>query len=106
MEETVDSAPAAEPDEPAPAGPLEGRGPVTEVYDRKEVYLRPDQAEALAALERALRRRRPRGVGERLTANTLVRVAVDLLLDRQDRLAGYTEADLRASVGLGGRLGR
>ena len=42
---------------------------------------------------------RPRhGAGERITDNTLIRVAIDLLLQQRDHLAGVTEADLSASV--------
>lgn len=101
LETTRHEAPAeTEPFEVAPEDGVEDRGPVTAVYDRKEVYLRPDQLEELLVLERRLRRQRPRGVGERLTANSLIRVAVDLLLDRQDRLSGWSEAQLRESVGL------
>ena len=66
---------------------------------RKEARLRDDQVEALAALRRrVLRQRRDRT--EPITDNTLLRVAVDLLLTRQADLAGDTEDDLRASLGL------
>ena len=39
-----------------------------------------------------------RGGGERITENTLVRVAVDLLLERADALNGGTEAELLRSL--------
>jgi hypothetical protein len=61
------------------------------------------QAARLTELTRALNDRRRRGrstVGERITDNTLVRVAIDLLLTRADDLAGVTEEELRASLGL------
>lgn len=91
---------AAEPQPPAPeAAPTPARSPaVWTGYDRKEARLRPDQAEQLTHLARALQRARPKMPGERITDNTLIRVAVDLLLQRQDRLVGHTEDELRASV--------
>ncbi len=48
-------------------------------YVRKECRLRPDQLDALTALARRLNRER-RGKGERITENTLIRWAVDRLL--------------------------
>lgn len=67
--------------------------------DRKETRLRSDQIDLLNALTKALNRKR-KGRGERLTDNTLIRVAVDLLLSRTEELQGMTEEELRASVGL------
>jgi hypothetical protein len=67
---------------------------------RKEARLRVDQANDLAALRRRLARRRAGPSGEILTDNTLIRVAVDLLLHRADELHGETEEELRASLGL------
>ena len=66
---------------------------------RKEARLREDQLENLTSLTRSLNRRR-RGTGERITENTLIRVAVDLLLNKSDELKGITEQDLLASMGL------
>jgi hypothetical protein len=65
---------------------------------RKESRLRMDQVDALAVLTRQLGRRRTRRGGERLTDNTLIRVAVDLLLERADQLSGNTEEELLASL--------
>lgn len=48
-------------------------------YVRKECRLRPDQLDALTALARKLNRER-KGKGERITENTLIRWAVDMLL--------------------------
>ncbi|BDG27789.1 hypothetical protein TthSNM66_24250 (plasmid) [Thermus thermophilus] len=48
-------------------------------YVRKECRLRPDQLDALTALARRLNRER-RGKGERITENTLIRLAVDNLM--------------------------
>lgn len=67
--------------------------------ERKETRLREDQIEALSALRRRLSRRR-NNRDQVLTDNTLIRVAVDLLLAGADRLRGDTEAELRKSVGL------
>ncbi|RJT90284.1 hypothetical protein D6T64_04300 [Cryobacterium melibiosiphilum] len=66
-------------------------------FVRKETRLREDQLDALAAKARQINRNKAEG-GERLTDNTLIRIAVDLLLDRADRLAGSTEDELRNSV--------
>lgn len=68
-------------------------------YDRKEIRLRGDQFSALTALSRQLNRSRA-GQGERLTENTLIRVAIDLLLEQNDQLEGADEQQLRQSVGL------
>ena len=64
---------------------------------RKEVRFREEQ---LDALDRAVRRlmRARKGAAERITENTLVRVAVDLLLERADALSGGTEAELLRSL--------
>ena len=64
---------------------------------RKEARVREDQYAALAALARTLMRRR-KVKDERITENTLIRVAIDLLLAHQDTLRGATEDELRESV--------
>ncbi|MBN9103082.1 MAG: hypothetical protein J0I49_34060 [Pseudonocardia sp.] len=61
--------------------------------------MRPDQYGRLSTTSRELNRAR-RGTGERITENTLIRVAIDLLLERGDQLTGTSEAELRKSVGL------
>lgn len=65
--------------------------------ERKELRLRADQLDELARLRRALNRQRG-GEGERITENTLIRVAVDMLLGRAVTLRGTTEEELRKSV--------
>jgi hypothetical protein len=65
---------------------------------RKETRLREDQLEQLTALARKLNRRRKGG--ERITENTLIRVAIDLLLSKEAELAGTTEAELYQALGL------
>ncbi|GAA1468858.1 hypothetical protein [Microbacterium thalassium] len=64
---------------------------------RKETRVREDQYAALSALARTLMRRRI-VKGERITENTLIRVAIDLLLAHQQHLAGGSETELRQSV--------
>lgn len=70
--------------------------------ERKEVRLRLDQLDELTSLVRRLNRAR-KGKGERLTENTLIRVAIDLLLKNADQLQGFTEDELLASLGLAER---
>lgn len=66
---------------------------------RKEARLREDQLDSLTSLTRSLNRKR-KGAGERITENTLIRVAVDLLMNHSDKLNGTTEQELLASIGL------
>ncbi len=64
---------------------------------RFEVALRPEQRDQLAELARELQAART-SKEERITANTVVRVAVDYLLAHQEDLAGNTEDELRQSI--------
>ena len=66
---------------------------------RKEARLHEQQLDKLTSLTRSLNRKR-KGTGERITENTLIRVAVDLLLNRSDELQGSTEQEIKKSVGL------
>jgi len=68
-------------------------------YERKETRLRDDQYGRLTTASRRLNKHR-KGRGERITENTLIRVAIDLLLDREGQLQGISESELRKSVGL------
>lgn len=68
-------------------------------YERKEARLRPDQYARLTEESRRLNRAKKPG-GERITENTLIRIAIDLLLERSENLAGASESELRKSVGL------
>jgi len=83
-----DSAPKEERAEEAPPAQASPPGerplPPYLTYVRKECRLRPDQLDALTALARRLNRER-KGKGERITENTLIRWAVDLLLERFSR---------------------
>jgi hypothetical protein len=65
---------------------------------RKDTRLRDDQLTALTELARHLSRRRRSTNNERITENTLIRVAVDLLLSQVDTLHGDTENELLRSV--------
>jgi hypothetical protein len=110
----AEAAPAAaaekpEPRRPAPrrvargprdtgtAGVTESQVPKWQRLERKELRLRADQLDELARLRRTLNRQRG-GEGERITENTLIRVAVDMLLGRAGKLRGTTEDELRNSV--------
>ncbi|MGY2747546.1 hypothetical protein [Arthrobacter sp. UYCu723] len=70
---------------------------------RKELRLHADQADELTRLASKVQRAR-KEKGERITDNTLIRVAVDLLLERQKELVGSTEDELRLSLGLTPRI--
>lgn len=77
--------------EPATEAPLYLR------LERKETRLRVDQYEALTIHARRLNRAKGPG-GERITENTLIRVAIDLLLANAENLSGSDEDALRNSV--------
>jgi len=64
---------------------------------RKEARLHEAQYDELTRLARELNRRK-REVGEIITANTLLRVATELLLRRRSELQGDTEEELLASL--------
>jgi len=66
---------------------------------RKEARLRDDQIESLTLRARKLSRNKA-ATDPRITDNTLIRVAVDLLLAREADLDGTSEAELRKSIGL------
>ena len=110
----AEAAPAAaaekpEPRRPAPrrvargprdtgtAGVTESQVPKWQRLERKELRLRADQLDELARIRRTLNRQRG-GEGERITDNTLIRVAVDMLLGHAGKLRGTTEDELRKSV--------
>jgi hypothetical protein len=64
---------------------------------RKEARLREEQYANLTLHARRLSRARG-GQGARITENTLIRVAVDLLLERIDKAAGGDEEALLRSL--------
>jgi hypothetical protein len=80
---------------------IEDLEPELPLYKRlipKETRFRDDQLEDLARLARRLTRAKSVRGGQRITENTLIRVAVDALLERGDALVGETEEDLLAWV--------
>lgn len=91
-------APAANGEEAAPAPAR----PHYSLLVRKELRVFKDQAKDLKILTMTINDMKL-SAGERITDNTLVRVAIDLLLERKDELAGTTEQELRDSLGLSPR---
>nr|WP_012477495.1 hypothetical protein [Thermus sp. 4C]ABQ95623.1 putative chromosome segregation ATPases [Thermus sp. 4C] len=94
--EALQGAPAPREEEAGEAPPARGLEapspgerplPPYLTYVRKECRLRPDQLDALTALARRLNRER-KGKGERITENTLIRWAVDLLLKKLELETG------------------
>lgn len=90
-------APARPARKSGTAGVTESQAPLWQRLERKELRLRADQLDELARLRRTLNRQRG-GAGERITENTLIRVAVDMLLGQSGKLSGTTEEELRKSV--------
>ena len=68
--------------------------------ERKEARLRGDQVDSLASLARRVNRQKPSRGGERITENTLIRVAVDWLLSQKDYVGGSTEEEIRRGLGV------
>ena len=61
----------------------------------KYAQIRPDQWGDLDDLARKLQDARSRKGGERITANTLIRIGIDLVLASAGHLAGDTELQIR-----------
>jgi hypothetical protein len=72
-------------------------GPTYLEFERKETRLRVDQLRELTEHARRLNRTKGAG-GPRITENTLIRIAVDLLLADIDRADGSTEERIRRSL--------
>src|SRR5919107_55219 len=68
--------------------------------ERKEARLRGDQMDSLASLARRVNRRKASRGGERITENTLIRVAVDWLLSQDQYVGGSTEEEIRRGLGV------
>jgi hypothetical protein len=64
--------------------------------ERKEVRLSAEQLDALTMITRRLNRSRA-GRGERITDNTLIRVAIEMLIEHSAKLEGITEEELLKS---------
>jgi len=71
--------------------------PRYQTFVRTEARLRGDQVAELAALRRRVAAART-DKSERITDNTLIRLAVDLLLRHGHHISGDTEADMRRSL--------
>jgi hypothetical protein len=96
----VVSAPVAAAPKPLPRPKPAPRASAEPLYlrlVRKEARLREEQYAALTQHARRLSRARS-GQGARITENTLIRVAVDLLLERIDRATGVEESELLESL--------
>ncbi|MDP9475088.1 MAG: hypothetical protein M3R38_05255 [Actinomycetota bacterium] len=74
------------------------RVPMYLALERKEARLRGDQVDSLASLARRVNRRKTARGGERITENTLIRVAVDWLLSQEAHVEGSTEEEIRRSL--------
>ncbi len=72
------------------------------VLQRKEARLRGDQVDALASLARRMNRGKAEKGGERITENTLIRVAVDWLLSREEPIGASSEEEIRSGLGVPG----
>ncbi len=55
---------------------------------------------SLASLARRVNRQKPSRGGERITENTLIRVAVDWLLSQKEYVGGSTEEEIRRGLGV------
>ena len=86
----------AKPAAPAAAEP-EDEQPLYLTLERKDTRLREDQIILLTQTARKLNRKKGRG-GQRITENTLIRVAIDVLLEHSDPLAGATEQELTSAA--------
>lgn len=107
----ADETAAAEPAAPAAATSTEPKAPRNAprtaadddagylALERKEARLREGQIGELTAHARRLNKAKT-APAPRITENTLIRVAIDLLLSRVDGLQGNTEEDLRRSLGI------
>jgi hypothetical protein len=93
--------PAGKPAPPAAPDPGSATDTVPKYLRlvRHDLRVRAQQMEALAALRRRISADRGRKErSERITDNTLIRVAIDLLLEHGDELAGSTEDQIRDSA--------
>ncbi len=68
--------------------------------ERKEARLRRDQVDSLSSLARRVNRQKTSRGGERITENTLIRIAVDWLLSREAYVGGSSEEEIRHGLGV------
>lgn len=83
----------------SPARPEAQSGPKYLRLDTKDVRFWPGQRTDLEMLVQELNRQRRRQ-GERITVNTLVRLAAAWIVEHGDQLQGITEEELAESLGL------
>lgn len=95
---------APQASEPAPAAaarpqpaPPAASGAAYLDYERIEARFTQEQLAQLDAIVRTLQSKKAKG-HPRITRNTLLRVAADLLIERQGDLVGNTEDELRDSI--------
>lgn len=81
----------------SPAAPEDPEQPKYQQLDRVEARLREDQVAKLNELTKRVSKARTER-SERITNNTLIRIAVDLLVKYEHGLVGNTEDDLRKAV--------
>ena len=103
-------APAGQPSPPPALVPQHRPRPVPQVdehgtlpwqsFEPKTARLRPDQLQWLTRTRKTLTSSRRNPYVGRVTDNTLIRIAIDLLQEREADLEGITEEALRASLGL------
>jgi hypothetical protein len=101
---SVENDPPQKTREASPAKPAVKAEPIRTVgqagylrFVRKETRLRDDQQNALTQHARRLNRAKAPG-SARITDNTLIRVAVDLLLERIDSAVGSDEDEILSSL--------
>lgn len=98
--------PAAQPparpqQRPQPAPPPDEQEALPwQTFEPKTARLRPDQLQWLTRTRKTLTSSRRNPYVGRVTDNTLIRIAIDLLHEREADLDGTTEDALRASIGL------
>lgn len=88
---------ASRPPKPKASVVTEELGPAYLRFVRKETRLREDQQNQLTLAARRLNRAKAAGA-PRITDNTLIRVAVDLLLSRIEQASGDDEVALLESI--------
>jgi hypothetical protein len=71
--------------------------PRYKTFERTDARLRPDQVAAIGALRKRVAANRT-DKSERITDNTMLRLAVDLLLAHADDIQGNTEEDMRRAL--------
>jgi RNA polymerase-interacting CarD/CdnL/TRCF family regulator len=71
--------------------------PRYQTFERTDARLRPDQVTALSELRKRVAANRTDRT-ERITDNTMLRLAVDLLLKNATHITGNTEEEMRRAL--------